>query len=165
MPYQTCPFDVFYRLLKPMLVIGLAGVLTIIIAAFSYEVATDVDKAEAASAAINLICFALGTIAGFGNAVGAVWIMSVEKLRQKSKRKHGYGETTPPSQASFDEVWQRLRPFMGSNYDTQQAIIVMDGFGWIDNGPCTCGLKAYGDPCPHHDDSEKDQSKSSMAKV
>jgi len=52
--------------------------------------------------------------------------------------------------ASFDEVWQRLRPFMPDDYATQQAIIMMDAFGWIDNGPCTCGLEVYGDPCPHH---------------
>lgn len=68
------------------------------------------------------------------------------------------GRSAPPcSQASFDEVWERLRPFLGSDYDTQQAIIVMDHFGWIDNGPCTCGLKIYGDPCPHHDRPENDQ--------
>jgi hypothetical protein len=62
----------------------------------------------------------------------------------------------PCSQASFDEVWERLRPFMGSDYDTQNAIIVMDHFGWIDNGPCTCGLEIYGDPCPHHSRPEND---------
>ena len=39
---------------------------------------------------------------------------------------------------------------MSGDYETQQAIIVMEAFGWIDNGPCTCGLEIYDDPCPHH---------------
>jgi len=52
--------------------------------------------------------------------------------------------------ATFDEVWYHLRPFMPDDFTTQQAIIVMDKFGWIDNGPCTCGLEVYDDPCPHH---------------
>ena len=52
--------------------------------------------------------------------------------------------------ATFDEVWYHLRPFMPDDFTTQQAIIVMDKFGWIDNGPCTCGLEVYDDPCTHH---------------
>lgn len=39
---------------------------------------------------------------------------------------------------------------MPDDFTTQQAIIVLDKFDWIDNGPCTCGLEVYGDPCPHH---------------
>lgn len=67
------------------------------------------------------------------------------------------GSASPDcSPASFDEVWERLRPFMPGDYETQQAIIVMDGFGWIDNGPCTCGLEIYGDPCPHHSEEAKE---------
>lgn len=66
------------------------------------------------------------------------------------------------SPAPFDEVWERLRPFLGSDYDTQQAIIVMDAFGWIDNGPCTCGLEIYGDPCPHHSEEAKEARRQVM---
>lgn len=51
---------------------------------------------------------------------------------------------------NFDEVWEELRTYMPDDFTTQQAIIVMDKFGMIHNGPCTCGLKVYGDPCPHH---------------
>lgn len=86
---------------------------------------------------------------------GAEWEAEVMKLPKKflvpMLRKALQSKPAP-----FDEVWHRLRPFLGSDFDAQQAIIVMDHFGWIDNGPCTCGLEIYGDPCPHHSRSEND---------
>ena len=64
--------------------------------------------------------------------------------------------------ASFDEVWDRLRHFMPDDFTAQQAIIVMDAFGWIDNGPCTCGLEIYGDPCPHHSAEAKESRRRAL---
>lgn len=69
------------------------------------------------------------------------------------------------SPASFDEVWDRLRPFMPDDFSTHQAIIVMDAFGWIDNGPCTCGLEIYGDPCPHHSVEAKESRRRVLENV
>lgn len=81
----------------------------------------------------------------------------MENFHCKPDSEQGQRPGVPPPsagsvfrRATFDEVWGHLRQFMPDDFSTQQAIIVMDGFGWIDNGPCTCGLETYGDPCPHH---------------